>query len=47
MGSASTGSYMWKVYAQKFDVLFNSKKSNVIIYKAYKVKPPDPCVMYK
>ncbi len=31
-------------YAQKFDVLFNSKKSQVIIYKAYKVKPPDSCV---
>ncbi len=31
-------------YAQKFDVLFNSKKSLVIIYNAYKVKPPDPCV---
>ncbi len=31
-------------YAQKFDVLFNSKKSQVIIYKVYNVKPPDPCV---
>ncbi len=33
-------------YAQKFDVLFNSKKSQVIIYKAYNVKPPDPCVTF-
>ncbi len=31
-------------YAQKFDVLFNSKKSQAIIYKAYNGKPPDPCV---
>ncbi len=30
-------------YAQKY-VLFNSKKSQVIIYKAYNVKTPDPCV---
>ncbi len=29
---------------RKFNVLFNSKKSRVIIYKAYNVKPPDPCV---
>ncbi len=33
-----------KRYTQKFDVLFNSKKSKVIIYKTYNVKPPDPCV---
>ncbi len=32
-------------YAQKCDVLLNSKKSQVIIYKAYKVQPPDPCVI--
>ncbi len=44
MGTASNGSYMRKVYAQRFDVLFNSKKSQVIIYKPYNVKPPDPCV---
>ncbi len=31
-------------YAYKFDVLFNSKKSQISIYKAYKVKIPDPCV---
>ncbi len=31
-------------YAQKLDVLFNSRKIQVIIYKAYNVKPPDPCV---
>ncbi len=30
-------------YAQKFDVLFNSKKSQIIIYKGYNVKPPEPC----
>ncbi len=33
-----------KKYAQKFDGLFNSKKSQVIIYKAYNVKPTGPCV---
>lgn len=32
-------------YAQKFDILFNAKKSQVIIYKAYhQTRPPDPCV---
>ncbi len=37
--------HICEMYAQKFDVLFNSKKSQVSIYKAYNVKPPDPCVI--
>ncbi len=32
------------MYAQKFNVLFNSKKSQLIIYKAYNVNPLDLCV---
>ncbi len=32
-------------YAQKFDVLFNVQKSHVIVYKAFKVKPPDSCIV--
>ncbi len=40
MDSVSNGYYVWKV----FEVLFNSKKSTVIIYKAYQVKSPDSCV---
>ncbi len=31
-------------YAKKFDVLFKTKKNQVIIYSVYKVKPPDWCV---
>ncbi len=32
-------------YAKRYDITFNAKKSQVIIYKAYNVKPPDPCVV--
>ncbi len=35
---------IYEMFAQKFDVIFKSKKSQVILYKAYNVKPPDPCV---
>ncbi len=31
-------------YAKRY-ITFNAKKSQVIIYKAYNVKPPDPCVV--
>ncbi len=34
-------------YAKIYDITFNAKKSQVIIYKAYNVKPPDPCVVIK
>ncbi len=36
--------HAFKQYAQKVNVVFNSKKSQVTIYKAYNAKPPDPCV---
>ncbi len=32
-------------YAKRYDITFNAKKSQVIIYKAYTVKPPDPCIV--
>jgi hypothetical protein len=32
-------------YAQRYDVTFNAKKSQVIIYKAQNTRPPDPCVI--
>ncbi len=32
-------------YAKRYDIIFNAKKRQVIIYKAYNVKPPDPCVV--
>ncbi len=32
-------------YAKRYDTTFNAKKSEVIIYKAYNVNPPDPCVV--
>ncbi len=32
-------------YAKRYDITLNAKKSQVIIYKVYNVKPPDPCVV--
>ncbi len=32
-------------YAKRYDITFNAKISQVIIYKDYNVKPPDPCVV--
>ena len=32
-------------YAQRYDVTFNAKKSQVIIYKAQNTRPPDPCII--
>ncbi len=29
----------------RYDITFNAKKGQAIIYKAYNVKPPDPCVI--
>ncbi len=35
----------WHILAKRYDITFNVKKSQVIIYKAYNVKPHDPCVV--
>ncbi len=32
-------------YAKRYHITFNANKSQVIIYKAYNVKPPDPCIV--
>ncbi len=34
--------YICKNYAAKYDVIFNAKKSLLIIYKCTQRKPPDP-----
>ncbi len=36
--------HIWENFAKRY-ITFNAKKSQVIIYKAYNVKPPDPCVV--
>ncbi len=38
-------SYICENYAKRYDITFNAKKSQVIIYKAYNLKPADPCVV--
>ncbi len=38
---------MCEQYADKFDVLFNGKKSLLIIYKCTRSQPPDPGIVTK
>ena len=36
--------HICELCAQNFDITFNAKKSQIIIYKAYNIRPPNPCI---